>query len=280
MSERREKEKRRLERMEQSIVAEIKATRPPPAWKESSLFWGWIGIAMGILLLVMPSSFRVFLFVVMWLCFSAACWIAFRECELKRRRVGTTISSLLIGIFVFVLWAYTEVEPVAQLSVECDKQFLTVQQKDRPAPPRATRFARIKVTNIGKRSVGNVKVAVVRTDDQDYQLLQLPVEAMDTLLIVSNPSLVVSANLNPGESQHFHVFIECNGSVCTKGQLAIPHIEGRSRFFVTPFEVGNHSEQREVTVRASGDAVSAVTKTCVILQSPAGHLLMEPKLDK
>lgn len=191
--------------------------------------------------------------------------------------VALLVVVTLISLFFGGKWRLIGEE--AQLSVECDKQFFTVPQDNQPMPPRVTRFARIKVTNIAGKHVATVKAVVTRINEQEGWIFQLPPSSRDTYLIVPNPSLAVSVNMNAGDSQYFDAIIECNGNnaACGKGELAVPFIEEKARSFVTPLKGGSYSQIKEFTVRASGDGVSAVTKTCVIVHSRTGQLLMEEK---
>lgn len=268
--------------MEQSLIAQIKVTQRVPA-RESSFFWGLVGLGVTALSLVIkpPPVFEAVLLLVAWVCLSGSCWIAFREREQKRRIIGTALFSIMIGLCIFVLWAYTQVEPVTHLSIEGDKMFLTVFQNDQPVPPKVSRFARIKVGYVGGKSIANVKATVTRVNDQEDWQVQLPLSSNDTLFLFPTVSLAVSADLNSGDSQYFDAVVECNGEMkCPKGQLAIPSIEGRKRSFVTPFKPGSYSGPEEFTVRASGDGVSPVTKTFVISVGPKGQLLLDPKPDE
>lgn len=148
---------------------------------------------------------------------------------------------------------------VSQLVVEgVDDPLALVPQTNQPQPPKATKFARIRVHNTAGTRVSNVGVVVIKWNGQDCRY-RLAVSSLDTIFVNPNqPVPQVSVDLNPGEDAYFDAVIECNGNPCAKGELAIPFIDNGRRHFMMFFE---HDVPRleEFTVRVSGDTASAVT---------------------
>lgn len=264
--------------MEQALLAQIRASQGPPPWPESSLFWGLIGVGVGILFFVVPPSpgLRIFLLVVMWLCFSGSCWIAFREYEPKQRRVGTVLGSLLIAIPVFILWTYTGGQPVGRLLIENERTpHSFIPQDNQASPPKARRIARIKVVAEGK-SVANVRASVSKINGAD-RYVQLYISSKDTVFkFPQSFRLQESTNLNSGDEAYFDLLIECNGAVCTDGRLAFPSVENGERFYSVVTEGGVDVEPRTLTIKVTGDGVVPVTRDFSVLRE-GGKLLLKPQ---
>jgi hypothetical protein len=164
-----------------------------------------------------------------------------------------------------------------KLAVEgVDDPLALVPQSGQSVPPKVSKFARIKVTNIGEKSIAHVKAVVTKVDDRESSL-QLPLSSLDALFQLVPPLPIQGEEfLSPGETQYFDALVECNGVVCPSGELAVPHIEGGRRFFATESD-GKRVALRptHLTVRVSGDGASAMTKTFVILLGPDGRLLLQ-----
>jgi hypothetical protein len=167
---------------------------------------------------------------------------------------------------------------LAELVVEGLKDQMTVVfQTGQPFPPKVTKFAKIRVTNTGNKSAGDVKIVVVKVNNFDSRL-QLPVSSTSTLFIYPNPRVVLgSATLNPGDDQEFDALVECNGAICTKGELAVPHVESGKIAFASRVSGGLTVDIREITVRVSSDSTMAVTKTLLVSLGPEGQLFLETK---
>jgi hypothetical protein len=151
----------------------------------------------------------------------------------------------------------------AQLVVEgVDDPLALIPQTNQPRPPKARKFAKIKVNNTGGARVLNVGIAVIKVNGNLDCRYQLAVSSWDTVVMNPNPPVPkISVDLNPGEDAYFDAVIECNGNPCTKGALAIPYIViGGERKFVV---LTDHEVPRleELTVRASGNTARAVTAT-------------------
>lgn len=157
--------------------------------------------------------------------------------------------------------------------------FTVLPQENQPLPPKIAKFARIRVSNIGRTRVSNVEVVVIKVNGRDSRF-QLPVASIDTLFErQSYPRPQGSVDLSPGADQYFDAVVECNGKTCTKGQLAIPYIESGSLFVVSPIEKGV-ARLDEFTVRVSGDTEGAVTQTFVVSRGIDGYLVLKEKPDK
>lgn len=269
--------------MQQSMLAAIEATQRLPT-RESSFLWGLVGLGVTALSLVVkpPPVFEAFLLLVAWVCFSGSCWIAFRGYELKRRRLGTALLSLLIGTLIVVMWAYTGGEPVAQLSVENEEDPRSfVPQNNQVVPPQVHTFARIKVVAEGG-SVTNVRIFVSKINDGEEHI-QLYRSSEDTLFKSSQSSQVEeSVDLNSGDEEYFDALVECNGTSCPDGVLAIPYVKDGKRRFGVIGEYNAGLEPRTLTIRATGDGVSPVTRTFTVLleKKREGKLLLIPKPDE
>jgi hypothetical protein len=168
----------------------------------------------------------------------------------------------------------------SQLVVEgVNDPFSLVSQKDQPFPPKVTKFAKIKVLNVGGIRVTNVGVVVIKANGEQEGRFRLAVSSMDTLFERPNPPTPqVSVDLNPGEDEYFDAVIECNGKTCAKGTLAIPYIDNGGRFVVSPVHQGV-ALLEDFTVRVSGDKASAVTRTFRVKSSTDGYLSLQARED-
>ena len=104
----------------------------------------------------------------------------------------------------------------------------TIPQTNQPVPPKVSKFAGIRVSNLGEKRIADVKVIVIQVDDVDYRL-QLPVSSDANLFRFPNPPPVAgTVNLNPGDDQSFDAVVECNGTFeCPMGELAISPLNKR-----------------------------------------------------
>jgi len=166
----------------------------------------------------------------------------------------------------------------SQLIVEgVNDPFSRVPQENQPLPPKVTRFARIKVQNVGRTRITKVGVAVLKINRMEGRY-QLPVKSMDTLFKHNNPlPQQVSVDLNPGEDTFFDAVIECNGTTCTKGKLGVPYVDNGDLFVILPVEEGVEKSVYELTVRASGDPAAPVIKTFLVSRSTDGILVLKEK---
>jgi len=172
-------------------------------------------------------------------------------------------------------------EPAVQLAIDgVDDPTAMVPQTGQARQPKVTKFARIRVSSLGNKSIGDVKLVVTSVGGRDVRL-QLPLASIDTLF-VSPPSPVVgSANLNPGDDQLFDAIVECNGITCPNGELAIVALENGRRIFATSLEKGvvNTIPNDEITVRASGNVGGPATKIFRVSIGSQGQLVLKPKTE-
>ena len=153
-------------------------------------------------------------------------------------------------------------QQAAQLIIEgVDDPLALIPQTNQPRPPKARKFAKIKVSNTGGARVSNVGVAVIKVNGSRDCRYQLAVSSLDTTFVNPNPPVPkVFVDLNPGEDAYFDAVIECNGNPCPKGELAIPFIENGQRQFVMALQ-HEVSRLEALTLRVSGDTARAVTAT-------------------
>jgi hypothetical protein len=247
-------------------------------WYESNLLWGPAGFVLALILagvsgMVAPLWLA---WVVSWITVWAVTErIAQPKCEPAYFVLGIIIfGSLLYGIRVG-LGPQLPVGP--QLAVDSvDDPMNSIPQSGQPYQPKVSKFVRIKVMNMGGKSLANVRVTVTKIDDRDCRY-QLPLSSSDTLFVLPNPSpLVGSVSLSPGDDQYFEALVECNGQMCPSGELAIPVIEGGHRLFTTMFDNGVTVRPGTLTVRASGDAGPPVTRTFVVSPQSERYLTLRP----
>ncbi len=168
-------------------------------------------------------------------------------------------------------------QEAAQLVIEgVDDPLALIPQTNQPRPPKALKFAKIKVSNTGGVRISNIGVAVIKVNGSRDCRFQLAVSSWDTVFINPNPPVPkISVDLNPGDDAYFDAVIECNGNPCTKGELAIPFIENGQRHFVASVE-HKVSRLEEFTVRVSGDMAKALTATFkVIKQGTEEYLFLQ-----
>jgi hypothetical protein len=152
-----------------------------------------------------------------------------------------------------------------------------VPQTDQPSPAKVTRFAKIRVVNLGSKTVENVRVTLIRFGEMDGRWQLLP-SSLLTLFRLPNPSRTPeSVRLNPGDDQYFDALVECNGTECPKGVLAVPYVSDGGRYYAVRLERYLPTRPDELTFRASGEGVSAVTRTFRVTDGPQGEFVLEAK---
>src|SRR6266498_1197894 len=198
--------------------------------------------------------------------------VAFWESSYGVRIRLVSIMILSIALFLFDRWmVQKKVEldaagsPKGPLfAVEgVDDPLALVPQSGQPVPPKVSKFARIKVTNIGEKIIAHVKAVVTKIDDRESSF-QLAVSLLDALFqMVPSSPIRGEESLSSGETQYFDALVECNGAVCPNGELAVPYIEDGRRVFATYFENGVTVRPSTLTVRVSGDVGKVVTKSFI-----------------
>ena len=246
-------------------------------WYESNLLWGPVGLVVALILTAVSGMVAL-----LWLVWFVS-WITVWAVTKRIAQSKCEPAYFVLGIIVFGLLLYgirvgfeAQLPAGPQLAVDSvDDPLNVIPQIGQPVPPKVSKFARIKVTNLGERSIANVKAMVIKLDDRECRF-QLPLASNDTLFSFPTPSpVVVSANLNPGDDQYFEVLVECNGAVCPSGELAVPEVAGGHRVFVAEYDGKKMSlRPKQVTVRVSGDEVRAMTKTFAVVLAPDGRLLL------
>ncbi len=251
-----------------------------PSWYESNLVWGPVSLVLALILAAVSGM--VGLLWLAWVVSWVTVWagtqrISQPRCEPAYFVLGALIFGLILyGINVSFI-SRPSVRP--HLAIESVSDPMSViPQSGQPVQPKVSKFARIKVTNVGEKSIANVRVVVTKLNDADCRY-QLAVASTDVLFVVSGSLPVVSVNLNPGEDQYFDAIVECNGRVCDRGVLAIPHIENGRRMFVAYVENNVTERVRVLTVRASGDGEKAVTKTFTVSPETEKILTLTPVSD-
>jgi hypothetical protein len=207
----------------------------------------------------------------------------YRRAAVSRPRGAPIVVAL--GIVAVIILLFGGGWWLLKPKINCLEPQLTVESINDPRSsvfgnkqdslPKVSKFAQIKVTNVGKKRINDVKVIVTKLNDIDCRF-QLPLSSLGVLFKMPNPSPIRGdAFLNPGDDQHFYTLVECNGMVCPGGELAIPVTENSGLRFATSIKGGVTERINSLTVRVSGDGAIAVTKTFMVSLGPKGQLLLK-----
>lgn len=201
--------------------------------------------------------------------------------------VGATIARILgwvtVSAYVLFLWGaivagyVLTFVPQPKIAVDSELDLMSIIYENKEFQRKASKRARIMVTNVGKKTVDNVKAFVTKVDNINCRL-QLPVSSLDTVFDRPNPPPVESAlTLNPGEEQYFDALVECIAPTCPGGDLVIPTVEGGRRRFGNCFETGKDVllRPKTLTIKVFGNGGDPVTR--IFLVSKSGkELLLNP----
>jgi hypothetical protein len=185
----------------------------------------------------------------------------------------------------------SEVDRVSQLSVEAvNDPFSRIPQENQPLPPRVEKFSRVRVSNVGRNPIRNVRATVLIVDGKPGRY-SLPVASIDNLFQRPGHASMslsgLSVDLNPGDDREFESVVECNGSAplkCPREGLAIFAIDNGRIIFLHSVKDCIDDQcigfLNEFTVRASGDAATSVTKTFLVSRNEDGLIVLKNKPGK
>lgn len=151
--------------------------------------------------------------------------------------------------------------------------------ENQPHPPRVAYFSRIRVNNVGRQPIRNVKLVVLKADEMQGRF-QLPTASIENLFEFPDPSFPnLSVDLNPGDDREFEAVVECSGikwKRCPKGHLAILYVDNGKITTIFPVN-GGIASLNEFTVRATGEGAAASTKTFRVSKNEDGLIVLKER---
>lgn len=173
-----------------------------------------------------------------------------------------------------------DTDRLSELTIEAVNDPISrIPLENQPRPPRAAYFSRIRVNNVGRQPIRNVKLVVLKADEMQGRF-QLPTASIENLFEFPDSSLPnLSVDLNPGDDSEFEAVVECSGikgKRCPKGRLAILYVDNGKITTISPTKEGIES-LNEVTVRATGEGAAAATKTFRVSKTEDGLIVLKER---
>lgn len=178
--------------------------------------------------------------------------------------------------------AVPETERMSELTIEAVNDPISrLPQENQAQPPRVTKFSRIRVNNVGRQPIRNIKLVVLKAGGMQARF-QLPIASIHNLFEFPSPPIPsLSVDLSPGDDREFEAVVECNGIVtmkCPKGNLAIFTFDNGKITFLSFIQNGaEHLD--EFTVRATGEGATATTKTFRVSKNDDGLIVLKESPD-